>query len=748
MVFAILVATICYPVETHAGPQPSPQPGIKNIVTTRLIDDPTIKKTLFVITTEEDIYHIIVDANITKVGSETRIDLIATLYNPLNETITASVWIPDTLYDAPFYNGPVTAFHMHFDSATVNLLRFVLPIVTVVALFLQAVFIALLIFYVSEIVLLKTLFLGGPFIWASLPWVLLTLLEDADPVNGIDLYFPTSPASVLVNLIFGGHMYYIRTNLGWWKTVYHEVYTDIPLPWWLGGGVWHFVWFSYYTAHRLYVILPPIAEFGWTPHEPIVDENVTFDGSPSFAPSTNGYIVTYQWSLGDGNVATGKNFTYAYHNSGSYTVTLTVTDNNGLTGSVTHTIDVQPLPVAALRVIPDYLQVEVVVGESATAEFYVGETINQTDLLEVVFTAHDFSKTFDTQTIASGNVTFDKNGITVPKGTWTNVTVAFHVPPDSPTGWYSGKIAVTTANGGSSAVFVDLFVYGPPIANFTWSPLVPRVGELVTFDASSSIPGGQPIVDYEWDFGDSQKASGLTVVHTYTSAATYLVTLNVTDSNGLWNATQQQVTVQCQLTMATNFGMTTPSVGNHWYDSGSQVTISATAPPVGVGERYVWNGWTGTGTGSYTGTSNTATVTMSGPVTETASWTHQYYLTVLTNPSGIGMILGAGWYDANAAVPLKAPTNLGVYRLITMPFSWDVDGTPQGVANPITVTMNTPHIATAYYTNPSVGGQWAPITMQALAPSNTLQMLALWISLISLMALLTTSFVYIRRKKR
>ena len=544
MVFAILVATICYPVNAvHASPQPSPQPGIKNIAVTKLIDDPTTKKTLFVITTEEDTYHIIVDANVTTVGSETRIDLSATLYNPDNETITASVWIPDTLYDAPFHSGPVTAIRLQLDSVTVSLLRIGLPIVTIVALFLQAVFIAAMIVIAPVLVALKTLFFGGPFIWASLPWVLLTLLEDADPVNGIDLYFPTSPASVLGDLIFGSHMYYIRTNVGWWKIVYHEVYTDIPLPWWLGGGVWHFVWFSYYTAHRLYVILPPIAEFGWTPHEPVVDENVTFDGSPSFAPSTNGYIVAYQWSLGDGNVTTGKSFTYAYHNPGNYDVTLTITDNNGLTGSVTHTINVQPLPVAALRVIPDYLQVEVAVGESATAEFYVGETVNQTGLLDVIFTAHDFSKTFDSQTIASGNVTFDKNGITIPKGTWTNVTVAFHAPPDSPTGWYSGSITVTSANGGNSTVFVDLSVYGPPIANFTWYPLVPKVGETVSFDASPSIPSGWPITEYKWNFGDGQTASGVIATHNFTDAEIFTVTLNVTDSKGLWNTTQQQVQV-------------------------------------------------------------------------------------------------------------------------------------------------------------------------------------------------------------
>ena len=76
---------------------------------------------------------------------------------------------------------------------------------------------------------------------------------------------------------------------------------------------------------------------------------------------------------------------------------------------------------------------------------------------------------------------------------------------------------------------------------------------------------------------------------------------------------------QYRLTMATNFGTTSPSAGDHWYDAGTVLTISATPP----GGGYIWNGWTGTGTISYTGLDNPATnaVTMNSPITETASFT-------------------------------------------------------------------------------------------------------------------------------
>lgn len=535
LAFLILISAVCLPVNPASA-------TVQNIAVTKFIDEPYHKKTLFVITTDQITYHIIVEANITTAGNETLIQLIATLYNPQNETITASAQIPDTLTDAPYYIGSVDAFHLHLDPWVVTALRIALPIVMVVALVLQII--DIIEDFVEHPVLetLKTLLFGGPFIYASLPWVMLTLLQDTNSDGSFDMYVPWWPPSPHINLILQ-KCYFIATSLNWWRIKEQEVYTDIPIPF---DGVWHIVWFTYFVAQwwssrQQSIPLPPTAEFVWRPNQPVVNENVSFT-STSFAP--NGTITTYQWWLGDGNQETDLNFTYVYHSADNYNVTLKVTDNNGLTGNVTHTVIVQPPSDApALRVIPDHLQVSVQMGQNATAQFLVGETLNQSDLLGVNFKAFDLSKTFENQTISSGNVTFNRNGINVTKGTYTNVTATFHAPSDSSLGWYSGNITATSTNGGNSTIFAELFVYGPPVANFTWNPLTPKVGEVVTFDASSSIPSGGSIVDYEWNFGDGQTAFGQTAEHTYADATIYTVTLNVTDSNGLWNTTQEQVHV-------------------------------------------------------------------------------------------------------------------------------------------------------------------------------------------------------------
>ena len=153
---------------------------------------------------------------------------------------------------------------------------------------------------------------------------------------------------------------------------------------------------------------------------------------------------------------------------------------------------------------------------------------------------------------------------------------------------------------------------------------------------------------------------------------------------------------QYKLTMATNFGNTSPTAGDTWENAGTVLTISATAPSVVVGERYVWNGWTGTGTGAYTGTDNPATdeVTMSSAITETALWTHQYYLTV--NDGGHGTAGGAGWYNAstNAQATIAPITVAGTTGTRYVFNGWTGDASGSGSPSN-NILMSGPKTATA-----------------------------------------------------
>ena len=79
-------------------------------------------------------------------------------------------------------------------------------------------------------------------------------------------------------------------------------------------------------------------------------------------------------------------------------------------------------------------------------------------------------------------------------------------------------------------------------------------------------------------------------------------------------------------------GTVSPASG--WKNSGAVVSISA-APTKNTSVSYRFSGWTGTGTGSYSGQNNPASVTMNGPITETASFTQNpIQITVQTSPAG------------------------------------------------------------------------------------------------------------------
>jgi len=83
----------------------------------------------------------------------------------------------------------------------------------------------------------------------------------------------------------------------------------------------------------------------------------------------------------------------------------------------------------------------------------------------------------------------------------------------------------------------------PPQASFTYTPPNPGINCSITFDASASTPRGGYIVDYAWDFGDGEFGNGTVVTYSYNQSGTYVVTLNVTDSEGLWSTTSKPITV-------------------------------------------------------------------------------------------------------------------------------------------------------------------------------------------------------------
>ena len=84
----------------------------------------------------------------------------------------------------------------------------------------------------------------------------------------------------------------------------------------------------------------PNAIFTYSPDESVVNQIITFDASDSY--DTDGAITSYEWDFDDGTTGMGMEATHAYGDAGTYTVTLTVTDNDGLTDTAITSITVKP----------------------------------------------------------------------------------------------------------------------------------------------------------------------------------------------------------------------------------------------------------------------------------------------------------------------------------------------------------------------------------------------------------------------
>ncbi len=276
------------------------------------------------------------------------------------------------------------------------------------------------------------------------------------------------------------------------------------------------------------------------------------------------------------------------------------------------------------------------------------------------------------------------------------------------------EITITSSPAGPGYVIVD----GAPIdtpQTFYWES-----GENHTLEAYATIPGlvGEQYVFNAWsDDGDS--------THKY----------NVSTSPETITAS---FSLQYLLTMAANFGTTVPSIGTHWYDAGSRVTLGSTPPDPGSGVQYVWNTWTGSGVSSYTGTANPATegVAMNGPITETASWTLQYQLTMAANFGTTVPAVGNGWYDAGTIVSISAnaPSPGTGEQFISVSWIGAGIGGYSGSNNPASITMDGPITETAswirqfqltmngnYGTVDPMTGSWhdegTTVTLNAVSPT-------------------------------
>ena len=260
-----------------------------------------------------------------------------------------------------------------------------------------------------------------------------------------------------------------------------------------------------------------------TPSSPADHQVVLFaacdDPTRPCAPPNNP-IVSFSWNFGDGATGSGRTATHSYNLPGTYAVTLTVADSYNRTATTTQTINVTggAAPTASFVFSPAAPRVgENVNFNAAASRPATGRTIRSYDWdfgdgeLKTTTgptTSHDYQKAGD-----------------------FNVTLT--VTDDA------GRVAVATntVTIGSDA----------PTADFTFSqlPITLATPHTMQFSsATSTASPGRTITAYFWDFGDTGTSTLASPSHNYVGAASYNVTLTITDSAGKTGRVTKTVQVQ------------------------------------------------------------------------------------------------------------------------------------------------------------------------------------------------------------
>jgi gliding motility-associated-like protein len=213
--------------------------------------------------------------------------------------------------------------------------------------------------------------------------------------------------------------------------------------------------------------------------------------------------VSYLWDFGNGQTATQANPVFTYSSDGLFTVSLSVSDTNGCTGSIA---------------VPNYITIQAPTGT------ILADTVSGCAPLPVQLSAAVSSPT---DPIVSWEWDFGDGN------SFTGENPPVHVYP---VGNFDVRLTVTTTSGCSTVLLASEFINTGQIdsLNFTWDLPETCVKTPIQFSNQIIInaPHDPSEVTYSWDFGDGSKSNLPNPLHAYTSDTGYFNVQLIADFRG------------------------------------------------------------------------------------------------------------------------------------------------------------------------------------------------------------------------
>ncbi|MEQ9264433.1 MAG: PKD domain-containing protein [Balneolaceae bacterium] len=437
--------------------------------------------------------------------------------------------------------------------------------------------------------------------------------------------------------------------------------------------------------------IPPVANANG-PYNGTTTGPVNFSSAGS--SDSDGTITSYSWTFGDGNSSTLANPSHTYAADGSYSVSLTVTDNGGATSNDVTTATISTGSGSGAVVFSEvFYDTPGTDSQEEWIELYNG-TSNSVDLSN--WTITDNNGTGSTFTIPGGTTISSGTYLTIAvNSTGFNALYSFDadvygsIPALNNSGdalllndatstlidavaWEGGASSGVPSGWGSSSspsaptgssitrtnvttdtdTFSDWSVVsgnGNPqvqptnaapvaVAN---GPYAGNTGASIAFSSSGSSDSDGTIASYSWTFGDGNSSTLANPTHSYSSAGSYTVQLTVTDNLGATGVSSTSATV-------TDISGTGVLFSEVFYDTpGTDSQEEWIEIYNGTGSDVDLSSWTITdnnGTGSvYTFPANTTILDAT-------------YLTVAINSTGFNALYS---FDADIYGSIPALNNTG-----------------------------------------------------------------------------------------
>lgn len=313
-------------------------------------------------------------------------------------------------------------------------------------------------------------------------------------------------------------------------------------------------------AHCSYIIVDyapgnsPFAAFTVSSNSIILGQSIQFTDQSAYTP------ITWSWDFGDGATSTLQNPSHTYISIGTFTVSLTVTNNSGSDAiTKSNCITVNPAGSAPLAAFT-----------ASSTNIITGQSIQFTD------------QSLNTPTVWSWN--FGDGGTS----TTQNPSHTFN-----DAGTYTVTLTATNNFGSDVETKSNYIVVNPagsaPIAAFTASSTIIAQYQNVQFtDQSSNSP-----TTWSWSFGDGGTSTAQNPSHSYNVTGTYTVNLTVTNNFGTDTETKlNYITVNPPVTDIDGNIYTEVAIGTQiWLKENLKTTkLNDGTPIVNVTDNSTWVG--------------------------------------------------------------------------------------------------------------------------------------------------------------